>query len=164
MRTSLGWHEPCRHPGAELYRAFGEAEAGAVPLLEQTQCLGPHGVEPSMLRRWVPPSIGWLSNWWILVHVTELLCHPLARKKLQDKQEKRLTLPRALAVQQACQPVPKVEANLFDRVYLEGVGRWRVENPQRRGQKERSFRIGVKEEEEKHRLWGQKGLFPPCPD
>lgn len=57
--------------------------------------------------------------------------------------------------------MPKVEANLFDRVYLEGVGRWRVENPQIRGQRERGFRIGVKEEEEKHGLWGQKGLFSP---
>lgn len=57
--------------------------------------------------------------------------------------------------------MPKVEANLFHHVYLEGVGRWRVENPQIQGQRERGFRTGVKEEEEKHKLWGQKGLFSP---
>jgi len=34
-----------------------------------------------------------------------------------------------------------------------------VENPQIRGQRERGFRTGVKEEEEKHRLWGQRDFF-----
>ena len=59
--------------------------------------------------------------------------------------------------------MPNVEANLFDHVYLEGVGRWRVENPQIQGQRERGFRIGFKEEEEKHRLWRQKGPPPHTP-
>lgn len=39
-----------------------------------------------------------------------------------------------------------------------------MENPQIQGQRERGFGIGVKEEEKKHRLWGQNGLSAPTPN
>lgn len=36
-----------------------------------------------------------------------------------------------------------------------------MEKPEIQGQRERGFRTEVKEDEEKHRLWGPKGLFFP---
>lgn len=74
--------------------------------------------------------------------------------------QKQVTLPPCPGSTASPPGSAQVEARSLTMFYLPaGSGKMGSGKSPNKRPKVRAFRVGVKEEEQKHKLWGQKGLF-----